>query len=119
MVTACGPAGWPSDQLLAEERGLWVLLRWTVSRCIVGVEQTTRTPESMSAPHLPSRVRPQPLMSLSSITTSVTLAATRIASCLAPRRTKLRRITYDALMETLYCALLPALSVAPWPSYTT
>ena len=51
----------------------------------------------MSAPHVPSRVRPQPLMSLSSMITSETLGEMRIASICAPFSAKPRMITYEAL----------------------
>ena len=69
------------------------MLLWIVTRVSSSFTQMARMPESMSAPQVPSRVRPHPLMSLSSITTSFTLGEMRIASCFAPLSTRLRTIT--------------------------
>ena len=82
-------------------------------RVSVSELHTARTPESMSVPQRPSRVRPQPLMSLSSITTSLTSGDTRMASCCAPRSVRPRTITYEAFTLTLNCAELFASSTAP------
>src|SRR6185436_20984408 len=115
----CGPAGWPLDQLLALQRGSWMRLRWMVTRVSVGVVHTARMPESMSMPHLPSRVLPQPLMSLSSMTTSLTFGEMRIACCAAPLNVKPRRITYEALIVTLFADALPASSTDPDAAWYT
>src|SRR5688572_20821276 len=95
-------------------------LRWMVTRSSVADVQVARIAESMSMAQRPSRVRPQPLMSLSSITTFVTFGEMRIASCFAPLNVRPRTITYDALTVTLWVATFAASSVAPdAPWYTT
>jgi hypothetical protein len=70
----------------------------------------------MSVPQVPSRVRPQPEMSLSSMITSLTVGEMRIASICAPFSVKPRMITYGAFTVMLYCWPLAASSVEPVPS---
>jgi hypothetical protein len=88
-------------------------LRWMVTRCSVGLEHAALIAASRSMPRLPLLWRPQPLMSLSSMITSVTLAEMRIASWRAPVSLKPRRITYEALITTLLVAVLLPFSVEP------